>query len=187
LSYRLKPGGNCPYDSLNWIDDNGNEQSLDLYFQNGQSKGLKNIAIELGYELASNIKLDPLREILSKHPAFNGGKKLANLAKKYGIRLIYIPKYHCELNPVEGLWCNQKQYVRVRNNQSFKKMCQLIKESRKHFVDNGIHLKLFKRFWNVIRGYKNKATYSEILNTYFTGKSKAKQKEHLRISNKNLK
>ena len=32
--------------------------------------------------------------------------KLEVLASKYNMKIIYCPKYHCELNAIEGLWCN---------------------------------------------------------------------------------
>ena len=70
---QLKPGGRCPIDKLEWLDDNGNEMSLDLFFDDGphmgESKGLKPIAIELGLEL-DHLKLPDLRLELAKHPAF---------------------------------------------------------------------------------------------------------------------
>jgi hypothetical protein len=46
----------------------------------------------------------------------------------------YCPKYHCELNAIEGLWCNQKAFVRSSTDQSFEKMIKLISDSRIHFV-----------------------------------------------------
>jgi hypothetical protein len=56
-------------------------------------------------------------------------------------------------------------------------------ESRKHFTDLHFNEKLMKRFWKCLKGYKVGLTYSEILNTYFSGKSKAKAEQHRRISN----
>jgi hypothetical protein len=71
------------------------------------------------------------------------------LAIKYNVKIIYCPKYHCELNAIEGLWCNQKAFVRSRTDQSFEKMIKLISDSRIHFVEREIALKLFRRFWRI--------------------------------------
>jgi len=115
-----------------------------------------------------NIKLDELKSILIQHSAFSGSKKLENLAKKYGLILKYIPKKHCELNPIEGLWCFQKQYIRLRTDQRFPTMKKLINESRNQFVEKNIHLKLLRRFWYVLDAYKKSASYGTIINTYFS-------------------
>jgi transposase len=65
---------------------------------------LKKIAIELGYnDLDSKIGLLALQNILIQHPAFSPIKKLTKLAEKYGVKVIFCPKFHCELNPIEGL------------------------------------------------------------------------------------
>ena len=63
------------------------------------------------------------------------------LASKYNVKIIYCPKYHCELNAIEGLWCNQKVFVRSRTDQSFEKMIKLIADSRIHFVERNMALK----------------------------------------------
>ena len=69
------------------------------------------------------------------------------------MKIIYCPKYHCELNAVEGLWCNQKAFVRSHTDQSFDKMINLLADSRTHFVERNIELKLFRRFWRTVEVY----------------------------------
>ena len=46
--------------------------------------------------------LAELRSLLSGHPAFNETTKLEKLAGKHGVKIIWCPKFHCELNPIEG-------------------------------------------------------------------------------------
>ena len=96
---------------------------------------------------------------------------------------LFCPKFHCELNAIEGVWCNQKEYVRKRTDQTYPTMIKLIKESRIHFIEINLHKKLIKRFWSCLKAYNNGATYAEVLKTYFSGKSKGNHQEHLRISN----
>ena len=56
--------------------------------------------------------------------------KLENLAKEYEIDIIFFPKYHYELNPIEGAWCQMKNYFRRVNNQDAKALVPLVKEAR---------------------------------------------------------
>ena len=188
--FRLKPGGFCPNEYLEWIDENNNKQVISLYFKDGPNKGLskdlKQISIELGMKEISHLKLPELKKELAKHPAFFGTTKLELLAKKYGVKIIFCPKYHCEVNPIEGLWCNQKQYVRSRTDQSYDKMLELINESREHFIEIDLNIHLIRRFWRVLVGYKNGASYADILKTYFSGKSKENNISHTKIHNTKL-
>ena len=97
----------------------------------------------MGIQLPGRIKLDEIRDILSTHRAFQNATKLEMLAVKYNVKIIYGPKYHCELNAIEGLWCHQKAFVRSRTDQSFDKMIKLISESRINFVERKIALNYF--------------------------------------------
>ena len=189
--FRLKPGGNCPVEFLRWRDENNNECQLDCYFRDGEldgmSKGLKHIASELGIlTLEENILCNDLKKLLAVHPAFFSESKLECLAKTYGVKITFCPKYHCEMNPIEGLWCNSKRYVRSRTNQTHAKMCSLISESREHFIDINLYIKLIRRFWRVLSAYKNGNSYQEVISTYFSWKSKGNNKNHTIISNTNL-
>ena len=80
-----------------------------------------------------------------QHPAFFPIKKLTQLAESYKVKIIYCPKYHCELNPIEGLWCNQKCYIRKRTDQTFLRLLSLIDQSRNHFIEIQLNRKLLIR------------------------------------------
>ena len=184
--FRLRPGGYCPVKVINYTDISGQNKIIECFDELGISKGLKTIASEIGYELPDNIKVAEVRSILLEHPAFAPAKKLTKLAEKYGIKIIFCPKYHCELNPCEGLWCNQKQYTRKRTDQTFIKLHQLLIESREHFIQIQLTKKLFRRFWNCLIAYRNGATYSYIMTQYFSGKSTGKNTSHTKIANSQL-
>ena len=112
---------------------------------------MKIIAGELGYDrTVTDLKLDDLRKHLLNHPIFKPTTKLEDLAKKYKIKIIFLPKFHCELNPIEGVWCYLKQYVRKRTNCNFDTMLYLISESRTVFTTKQIYKKLWRRFWRVV-------------------------------------
>ncbi|CAF1533427.1 unnamed protein product [Didymodactylos carnosus] len=142
--------------------------------------------VELGVKLPAKVKLDEIREILSKYRAFQNVTKLEMLAIKYTVKIICCPKYHCELNAIEGLWCNEKAFVRSRTDQSFEKMIKLISDSRTHFVGGKIALKLFRRFWRSIEAYSQGQTYTDVLKQFFSQLCKTSVQSHRRISNTNI-
>ena len=85
--------------------------------------------------LSKNITLGEIRKILSSHPAFQERDTyLERLARQYNVKIIQkyqyqCPKYQCELNPIEGVWCDTKRFVRSNNEQDFDKLFLLIEES----------------------------------------------------------
>jgi hypothetical protein len=127
------------------------------------------------------LKLDDLRRKVGTHPAFKNKCKLKILAEKYAVELVFCPKYHCELNPIEGLWCFQKVHIRKNTDGTFEKLVELIESTKDMFVKQNINLRLWNRFFNTINDYKNNATYEEILKKYFGIKTKANIESHRRI------
>ena len=181
----MKPGGQCPVEKLEWIDNNGVQVYIDCFDSQGKSKGLRIIANELGLNL-NHLKLEDLKKELLKHPAFDGTSKLEVLAKKYGIKIIFCPKFHCELNPIEGLWLSQKHFIRSKTDQTFEKMKSLYLDSRLNYIESNLNIKLIRRFWRTLNAYSKGVTYADVLFTYFSGKSKEKIQNHRQISNKNI-
>ncbi|XP_072384421.1 uncharacterized protein [Diabrotica undecimpunctata] len=55
---------------------------------------------------------------------------IETLVEKYGVEVLRLPPYHCELNPIEMVWSQVKHYVADRNTD-FKKdrVQQLIHEA----------------------------------------------------------
>ncbi|CAF1284210.1 unnamed protein product [Rotaria sp. Silwood1] len=162
--FGMKPGTRCPVQSIEYLDPATNQQkTINCYFTDGENKGksrgLLNIAQNLGLKVPLNCKLQQLKELVSQHPAFQNVTKLEKLGMQYGIQVLYVPKYHCELNPIEGYWCHMKQFVRKHNDQTFNKMVSLIGEARKNFEDRQIYLKLCRRFWKTLMAYNDGQYY----------------------------
>ena len=125
------------------------------------SKGLLVIGKELGLiSDDQNPKLAELIDIISRHPAFDTKTKLDRLAADYNVKIIWCPKFHCELNPIEGLWCLSKQHVRSENEQDFGKLLDLIKQSFQNYKESTVNVKLWNRFWEELSMYDNGATYA---------------------------
>ncbi|CAF3511621.1 unnamed protein product, partial [Rotaria socialis] len=185
-----RSGTRCPVASIEYIDEVNNTKTLDCFFQSGlqkgQSKGLLAIALELGFKVSTNCKLEELKILLSCHKAFKNISKLEKLAIDYGFKVIFAPKFHCELNPIEGVWCHQKVFIRKHSDQTFNKMLRLIVQSRENFVEKKIYMKLLRRFWKAINAYQQGRTYGEVLKQYFSNQRKGAVTSHQKITKSNL-
>jgi transposase len=104
------------------------------------------------------------------------------LAEKYGVTLLFWPKFHYELNPIESVWCYIKQYVRKRTDQTYDKMIRLIEEAKQQFKSINLNAKLWRRFWQAINMYDKKLPYVEIIQLLY-GCRTAENQAHRRIYN----
>ena len=42
---------------------------------------------------------------------------------------LYLPKFHCELNPIERVWCHAKKHTRANCNGSIVRLREIVPES----------------------------------------------------------
>lgn len=77
-------GTRCAVQCIEYIDEDGNPQLIDCFFQEGEnkgkSKGLVEICKELGIQLTPRIKLDEIHELLSGHPAFKNVRETCSIS-----------------------------------------------------------------------------------------------------------
>ncbi|CAF2737794.1 unnamed protein product [Rotaria sp. Silwood2] len=183
-------GTKCSVDSIEYTDDNGQLVSVSCYFSKGQHKGLSKGLVELARDLkvpiSPSMKLPEIRTRLSTHSAFQNLSKLELLAKKYHVKVIFCPKFHCELNSIEGLWCDMKRYIRAYSDQTFSTMLRLIPESRASFEERKIQMKLFRRFWRSLHAYSQGQSYEEVLKLFFSHLCRSDVASHRKISNSKL-
>ena len=63
---------------------------------------------------------EDMRVILKNHEDFRNEK---TIVKEYltslGHTVYFIPKFHCELNPIERVWGQAKAYTRVYTNYNY--------------------------------------------------------------------
>jgi len=103
-----------------------------------------------------------------EHPAFNNGNThLQRLASEHGFNVLFCPKYHCELNPIEGVWCFLKGFVRKKNDQDFNKFLDLILEAINEYKNIDLNIKLWNRFWRALEMYQSCASYQNVLEKLF--------------------
>lgn len=160
--------------------------------EDGIYKGLIRICKELNLidsEITSrDISLAELREIISKHPAFEvDSTHLERLASTYGHKILFCPKFHCELNPVEGVFCDLKRFVRKHNDQDFRKFNSLIQQAFEKYSSKNLNIKLWNRFWKALEMYNLNKTYQEVLEALFGAKSSGEIQTHKKNKDFNTK
>ena len=83
------------------------------------ANGAKAVRRERGL-LRPGMKLPDMITVLSAQPDFLAQKTLAEeLGEKRGHIVSFLPKYHCELNFIEMVWCKAKQKTREMCNYTF--------------------------------------------------------------------
>ena len=60
-----------------------------------------------------------LIEIAKSHPAFEIDSNLSILEKLYKVKIIFLPKFHCELSQIEGLWAQEIEFLSKNIDQKF--------------------------------------------------------------------
>ena len=60
ITSELHPKGCCLVETLIYTDDNGVAKNIDCFDKNGESTGLKQVAIELGNSLPEKIRIDEI-------------------------------------------------------------------------------------------------------------------------------
>ena len=118
----VKPGGNqpCMRDTV-WA---GRTQKM--VDGRGVPKGIKKVLEERGINTSSLIA-DDMRTILSNHEDFGTEQTIVeHFLEKEGLEGIFLPKFHCELNPIERVWGQAKVYTRAHTNFTFVRLRNII-------------------------------------------------------------
>ena len=112
-----KPGGKqlCMRDTV-W---NGKVQRM--VFNIGIPKGLIQVLTERG-KYHKKLKLDDMRKELSSHNDFKEKTKLEHFLNDRGHVCIMLPKFQCELNPIERCWGKAKLYTKAYTNYTFPRL-----------------------------------------------------------------
>ena len=90
-----------------------------MVLADGKPKGMKIVLEERGID-TSGMKAADMRLVLGNHDDFKHEKTaLEHYMQDQGQRAIYLPKFHCELNPIERVWGEAKRYTRSHCDYSF--------------------------------------------------------------------
>ena len=62
-------------------------------------------------------------------------KVIDNIAKKYGHKVIRLPPYHCDLNAIELIWADEKNYVACENRKMTLKSVEVLFRERRSQIN----------------------------------------------------
>ena len=95
----------------------------------GTPKGMKMVLQERGIDV-KGLNADSMREKLSEFEDFSSQTTiLEELVCTKGHICLYLPKYHCELNPIERNWCHAKKVARQYVNGSIVQLQEVVPTS----------------------------------------------------------
>ena len=142
----VHPGGMQPV----MRDTAWNGELQTLVFDDGTPKGMKRILEERGVD-TKGMKAAEMREMLKEYEDFQGAKTLLeDLVAGRGHVCKFYPKYHCELSPIELVWCYAKKHTRAYANGSIVRLRKLVPEG----LDSA-STEMIKKFFRLCRDYEN--------------------------------
>jgi hypothetical protein len=156
----------CNYKALN-LGDGGknvplirnstwNGEIFNMQTPDGKQKGIKTILVERGawidgllLECKNGCPSDGqlkdkccARKLLSLQPDFKNQRPwLVEVVENRGHKIIFFPKFHCELNFIEMIWGYCKTFLRRNCSFSFQDLCVTLP----HCLSEVIPLSFFKR------------------------------------------
>ena len=126
---------------------NGYIQTMVL--PDGQAKGMKLVLQERGVD-TTGMKADAMRAKLKTYSDFKNQKTiLEEFIERRGHLCIFYPKFHCELSPIERVWCHSKKHTRAYANGSIIRLRQLVPEGL-----NSVTTERIKKFFRTCRDYE---------------------------------
>ena len=113
----------------------------------GIPKGLKIVLEERGV-ITDGLNAKAMRDTLGKHPDFTTQTTLVEeLITSRSHICLFFPKFHCELNAIEHVWCHGKNYARMYVNGSIVRL-RIVPESL-----NTCDSELIGKFFETCREY----------------------------------
>lgn len=121
VNMNAKPGGAQPkMVSGWWVDKHGKRHTQAMVDRHGQAKGLRLVCAERFTKLhprhreyTVGMTKKQLRALIEREPDFLTQPTLVEeLIAARGQRVLFMPKFHCELNPTELVWAAAKRHTR---------------------------------------------------------------------------
>jgi hypothetical protein len=172
----LNPGGSDKYTFRDGVMPDGQPQKMHL--EDGRQKGIKMILKERNLWPSSDKLIrvcedcknhTPTREdccavrILSLQQDFASQRPLIQeIIEEHGHKVIFFPKFHCELNFIEYFWGAVKKYTRDNCDYTFKGLEKTVPEAL-----NSVSLEQIRKYarysWRFIDAYRKGLTGSRAL------------------------
>ena len=175
-SMNMKPGGKQEVLRPGRFAD-GSEQPMVFRLDHplaGQPKGLKQVLEERGFDVeglkrkCGNKEVDTTRgpmstccalHCMASQPDFRAQKSiLEETILQAGHICLFLPKYHCELNPIESYWGASKRYARANCDYSFTGLEKCVPKSLESVSLSCIR-KFFRRCTHFIEAYNAGCDY----------------------------
>jgi hypothetical protein len=113
-----------------------------------------------------------MRHVLEQQPDFvNQCCLLQEVIEAHGHKIIFYPKFHCELNYIEMYWGAVKQYARANCNYTWKGLQQVVPEAL-----NSVPLKQIRKYAR--RSFRYMDAYEKGLNVKQAAYAVKKYKRH---------
>ena len=143
-----KPGGKQPrMRNTVW---QGRVQTM--VFSIGVPKGLIQVLKERGVD-TRRMKLEDMRRELASHSDFKNEKtRIEHFLNNYGYTCIMLPKFHCELNPIERCWAQAKRYARAFTNHTIAGLRKIVPDALDSVTLENIQ-KHFRKIRQYMFGY----------------------------------
>jgi hypothetical protein len=93
--------------------------------------------------------------VLSEEPDFSGQKEWLTevVCSQPNFQIIFYPKYHCELNYIEMIWCWLKSYFRDHPTSRFPELVAMIPDTIDNVLPISFIRKCARHCYNYMVGY----------------------------------
>lgn len=120
----VKDGGKQP----TMKDTRWNDSVQHMTLPDGTPKGMRTVLEERGIN-TKGMTADKLREELKKFDDFRFSPTiLEEVVAARNHVCLYLPRFHCELNPIERCWCHSKKHTRANCNGSIIRLRKVVPE-----------------------------------------------------------
>ena len=93
-----------------------------------------------------------MRRELASHSDFKNEKTRIEHFLNCGYTCIMLPKFHCELNPIERCWAQAKRYARAFTNHTIAGLCKIVPDALDSVTLENIQ-KHFRKIRQYMFGY----------------------------------
>ena len=114
----------------------------------GIPKGMHQVLRESGVN-TEGMKAEDMHKILGSHNDFKFEKtRVENFLHQKGHRVLFIPKYHCELNPIKRVWGEAKRFTRKHCNYTFPQLERTVEPAL-----DSVNVQLIRKYFRKAREY----------------------------------
>ena len=110
---------------------------------------MKAILEERGINTSAMVA-DDMRVVLANHFDFVNEKTIVeHYCDQEGVLALFLPKFHCELNPIERVWGQAKVYTRMYTNFTFPRLRTII-----HPALDSVSTDLIRKYYRRVLEYE---------------------------------